>query len=178
METAEAVYQRLIAPIETKMIGIVGRIVRDPDDAADVMQEVLAVVWKKLIRIDRHENPQAYILRICISRSYDYLRKRIRRQKNEVAVDQQSMDQQAAKSTDVSSKEETKALICSALGKLPAKQGQTILLRIFEDISYESIAKILGCSEATARSHFNKGKQKLGRMFIQMGVIESSGAKL
>ena len=55
-------YQRLIEPIEERMIAIVTRIMQDHHDAMDVFQEVLAVVWKKLKAIDRHPNAQAYIL--------------------------------------------------------------------------------------------------------------------
>ena len=35
MERSESIFERLIKPIEGRMIGIVGRIVRDPEDAAD-----------------------------------------------------------------------------------------------------------------------------------------------
>ena len=63
MGTADDLYQRLIAPIERRMIDTVTRIVRDPDDSADVFQETLAAIWQKLSRIDRHPNPHAYIMR-------------------------------------------------------------------------------------------------------------------
>jgi hypothetical protein len=76
MGKSDELYERLISPIEKRMIGIVARIVRDPEDAADVFQEVLALIWAKFERIDRHPNPHAYIIRICITRSYDALRKR------------------------------------------------------------------------------------------------------
>ena len=69
------------------MILTVARIVRDPEDAADVFQEVLAVIWNKLERIDRHPNPHAYILRICVTRSYDALRKKARRRRREIRLD-------------------------------------------------------------------------------------------
>ena len=83
VESAEEIYRRLIAPVEERMIRIVSRIVRDPDDACDVLQEVLAVIWARLARIDRHQKPHAYILRVCFNRCYDYLRDRIRRERIE-----------------------------------------------------------------------------------------------
>lgn len=87
MGKSDELYERLISPIEKRMIGIVARIVRDPEDAADVFQEVLALIWAKLERIDRHPNPHAYILRICITRSYDALRKRARRRRREIRLE-------------------------------------------------------------------------------------------
>jgi hypothetical protein len=44
---------------------------------------------------------------------------------------------------------------------LPPKQGQAVLLRVVENLSYQGIGGILGCSEATARSHFSKGKSRV-----------------
>jgi hypothetical protein len=76
MGKSDELYERLISPIEKRMIGIVARIVRDPED-----EEVLALIWAKFERIDRHPNPHAYIIRICITRSYDALRKRARRRR-------------------------------------------------------------------------------------------------
>jgi DNA-directed RNA polymerase specialized sigma24 family protein len=86
MGKSDELYERLISPIENRMIGIVARIMRDPEDAADVFQEVLALIWAKLARIDRHPNPHAYIIRICITRSYDALRKRARRRRLETRL--------------------------------------------------------------------------------------------
>ena len=40
-------YERLIAPIENRMIRCVWRIVRDPDDAEDALQDALLTVWKR-----------------------------------------------------------------------------------------------------------------------------------
>ena len=52
MEPNHEIYQRLIEPIEERMIAIVTRIMQDHHDAMDVFQEVLAVVWKKLRTIE------------------------------------------------------------------------------------------------------------------------------
>ncbi len=81
MKPSEEMYQRLIEPIEDRMISIVTRIIGDHHDSLDVFQEILAVIWTKLKKIDRHPNPQAYILRICMSRSYDALRRKARRRR-------------------------------------------------------------------------------------------------
>ena len=86
MGDASELYDGLIAPIEQRLKATALRIVRDPNDAADVIQETLAVVWKKLHRIDREANPHAYILRICVSRAYDLLRRRSRQRRRESAV--------------------------------------------------------------------------------------------
>jgi RNA polymerase sigma factor (sigma-70 family) len=157
---ADRLYERLLKPIEKKMISTVGRIVRDPEDAADVFQEVLAVIWDKLERIDRHPNPHAYILRICVTRSYDALRKKTCRHRRETRLDSLKAMLLPFRPQEIPQDPDRSVTIRNAISMLPPHQGQAVLLRALEDIPYHAIAKILGCSEATARSHFSKSSKR------------------
>lgn len=149
-------YDRLIRPIETRMMATIVRIVGDGEDACDVFQEVLVSVWARMARITAHSNPHGYILRICVTRAYDVLRKRARRR--EVAMSGQ-MESRSAE--DVPEVDHLPARVRHALGRLPGKQAQAVLLKLFDDAPYETIAEALGCSQATARSHVSKGLQRL-----------------
>jgi len=53
---------------------------------------------------------------------------------------------------------------------LPHKQAKAVLLRSIENLSYDMIGKILGCSEATARSHFSKGKAQLEKILTETDI--------
>ncbi len=160
METGEQLYQELIAPIEQQMMRTVARIVRDPDDAADVFQEVLAIVWKKLRRIHRQPNPHRYILRICVNASYDALRKRART-RSEVFLGAEARANPVGTPGGAPEAGEREETVMQAISALPAKQAKAVLLRVVEDLPYEAIGGMLGCSEATARSHVSKGKAHL-----------------
>ena len=163
MDTADEVYQRLIAPVEGKMIAIVSRIVGPRDEAADVFQEALAVVWQKLSRIDRHPNPHAYILRVCINLSYDALRRRGRREREMLALRDMARRQAQSRPKPPA---ETEALdgIYDAIRSLPRHQAEAVLLRLVDETPYQAIGDILNCSEATARSHVSKGRLRLREM--------------
>jgi len=170
MGKSDELYERLISPIEKRMIGIVARIVRDPEDAADVFQEVLALIWAKLERIDRHPNPHAYIIRICITRSYDALRKRARRRRREIRLASIQEKMWQARSLDYIKEGDMVTAIRDAIAMLPRNQGQAVLLRIIEDSPYHMIAGVLGCSEATARSHVSKGRARLVKLLGELGI--------
>lgn len=170
MDKAEEVYERIISPIESRMTGIISRVVGDPDDAADVLQETLAVVWRKLERLDRHPDPQSYILRICLSRSYDALRKRARRRR-ERPLEGSIEASQSAGGGDAVVEREALSAIHEAIGALPPKQGQAVLLRAVDGSTYSVIAKIMGCSEVTARSHFSKGRARLREVLSELGLM-------
>ena len=170
MGKSDDLYQSLIGPIENRMIGIVARIVRDPEDAADVFQEVLALIWARLERIDRHPNPHAYIIRICVTRSYDALRKRARRLRLETRLESIKAKIWPDSSRGHIKAAERATAIREAIGLLPPNQGRAVLLRVVEDSPYDAIADVLGCSEATARSHFSKGKARLVKLLGELGI--------
>jgi RNA polymerase sigma factor (sigma-70 family) len=170
MGKSDELYESLISPIEKRMIGIVARIMRDPEDAADVFQEVLALIWAKLERIDRHPNPHAYIIRICITRSYNALRKRARRRRREIRLENIRARMWPARSLGYLKEEEKVTAIRDAISMLPPNQGQAVLLRLMENTPYNMIAGVLGCSEVTARSHFSKGKARLIKLLDEIGI--------
>ena len=61
-----------------------------------------------------------------------------------------------------------------AIAMLPHKQGKAVFLRSIESLPYDIIGNILGCSEATARSHFSKGRIRLGKILSDMGKLKST----
>jgi hypothetical protein len=60
-------YDRFIRPTEGQMTRVVWRIVRDPEDAEDALQDALSTIWKKRRLVCTHPNPLALILKICIN---------------------------------------------------------------------------------------------------------------
>lgn len=172
MSEANELYVKLLEPIEKKMIRTVGRIMRDPDDAADVFQEVLLVIWVKLAHIVQHPNPHAYIMRICITRSYDALRKKARRQRREMYIENLKTTFWPFRYNRPSYIRDSGSAVRQAISMLPPHQSQAVMLRSMEGNSYDMIAKILGCSEATARSHFSKGKHRLAKILTELGILK------
>lgn len=153
-------YEELLAPVQDRMMRIIWRIVRNPDEAEDTMQEVLALIWKKLDRISGHPNPQALVMKICVNAAVDALRKQ-RRVRS--FVDPQVLDRLPAPDADGGEQKEAEARIREAIGRLPRNQSAAVVMRILEGRSYEEIAQVLGCRESTARTHVFRGRAKLIR---------------
>ena len=173
MSETDQLYDRLIAPIEHQMKAVALRVVGDPGDAADVIQETLAQVWEKLRDIDVDRNPRAYILRICLSRAYDLLRRRATRRKHEAGAAEERPNPRA-RSLNPARRTERKDLaraVRDAVTELPSNQAKTVLLRASQDTSYAVIADILGCSEATARSHYSKGMARLREVLEEQDLL-------
>lgn len=90
--TDEALYDQLIAPMESRMMRTIWRVVRQSEIAEDTLQDALTIIWRKRDRVRRHPNPQALILKICLNCAHDSLRKRERIQKLQDAARMSSKD--------------------------------------------------------------------------------------
>ncbi len=166
MTDQQDAYERFIRPIEDQMIRSVWRIIRNSDDVDDAFQDALARIWKQWDRIQRHANPQALILRICIHAAYDSLRRKARDRKAEAlhAIDEIIAARKIG-SLDPVAAAQRKAALCAAISRLPKNQGLAVHMRFIEEQPYEAIARALGCREVSARKHVSRAVRKLQHIF-------------
>ena len=162
MNDQQAAYDRIIGPIEGRMIRSIWRIVRNPQDAEDVMQDALLTIWKRWDRVSKHPSPDALVLKICIDSAYDLTRHRIRDRRtldlSEVGGEQSdSLHSPPAETIGT----EQHAEIITAIHRLSRRQAMATLMRVVEDQPYRQIAAVMGCTEATARKHVARGRDRL-----------------
>lgn len=160
MDDPENDYERIVRPLEARMMQSVWRILRDADDADDALQCALAQLWRRWAKLRRHVNPEALVLRVCIDAAHDQLRKRTRRRRLE-----QSRAPVDAGSTFEPSRqmeqEECDSEVMRAIASLPGKQRVAAYLRLVQECPYSAVAAALGCSEPTARKHVARGRERL-----------------
>ena len=162
-------YEKLIKPVEDRMICSIWRITHDPDDADDALQEALFKIWKRLNRIKRHPNPHALILRICINSAYDVLRVRAKQRRHaELNTIQSNVPDPTPTSEENITNQENRTEIFEAIEKLSQNQAETVLMRIIQGLPFRDIAQALGCREATARKHFARAREKLVKLLAHL----------
>ena len=152
-------YDRIIRPLERRMMVTVWRILRDVHDSEDAFQDATLRIWQKWKQICRHPNPQAMVLRICINCAYDVLRRR--RYDRDLSHTTEELASHAESVIDRLAQQEQRARILRAIGRLSRNQAVAVLMRLVERMSYADIADALGCQEATARVHCRRGRKKL-----------------
>jgi RNA polymerase sigma-70 factor (ECF subfamily) len=162
-------YDALLRPMQDQMLRSIWRITRIAQDAEDALQESLAIIWKRRARIGRHPRPQALILRICVNCACDVLRARLGRQSRETAL--LEPDALHAKDCPVDQRLHSQELsdnISRALVRLSSRQATAVLMRYVLELPYQEIGDALGCSEATARVHVNRARQRLSRLLAHL----------
>ena len=69
---------------------------------------------------------------------------------------------------DYARRQELGASIRRAITELKPKLRMVILLKYFEELSYEEMAQALGCSPGTIASRLNRGHQMLARKLAHL----------
>ncbi len=172
MRTAEEDFSTIIEPIKGKMKGAIFRIVQDPDDAVDAFQDALLRAWKYWGKIISHPNPQGYIMNICITVSYDLLRKKAKITSSEKPLLYDIESPQVDASPSALNKEIVQ-LVHEALLQLPPRQANAMFLRLFEEESFSQISIIMNCSESTVRSQMSKGLVRLRKILSKYDILLS-----
>ncbi|MEV4758885.1 SigE family RNA polymerase sigma factor [Micromonospora sp. NPDC049559] len=122
-------------------------LVRDAHRADDLVQEVLARAYPRWARICRTDQPDRYLRRMLVNASRSWWR---RRANHEVVVADVG-DQPGWK--DIGTEAADREALWRLVSVLPDRQRAVLALRYYEDLDDASIAAILGCSQATVRTH-------------------------
>jgi len=162
-------FMKLVLMLRESMIQTAWRVLHDVHDAEDALQDALAVIWRRWPEIQRHPNPSALALRICADAAIAMLRRRSRLRRREVS--EATAEEPSASSADPLQQlaaEELHRQILDAIGRMPAQQAAAALMRWIQEQPYAEIAAALGCSEATARKHVARGRQRLSSLLKEI----------
>jgi RNA polymerase sigma-70 factor, ECF subfamily len=154
---------------------VVMRITRDPDDAAEVVEEAFWQAWRQADRFEAGRGGVgAWLTTIARSRALDRVRARgrIREETVEVmpepaASGDPSLDPSAAAEID-----ERRRLVLAAVSRLPADQRQTVEMAYFGGLSQSEIAETLGQPLGTVKTRARLALQKLREA---LGTLREEG---
>lgn len=128
------------------------------DAADDVQQEVWLSVYRGLARLAAPHAFRTWLFRTTRHRALDFLRSR-KREKELLAETDLDAVQEFVAAPDASPAGAELAL--EQLDLLSTAHREVLLLRYRDDMSYEQIALVVGCSIGTVRSRLHFAKQRL-----------------
>ena len=144
----------------------------DTQNAEDVLQEALADVYKRWSKIKDHENPEAYLMRVMISKHADMRRKWLRRQQEkEVSYDLADNIRDIADQTDDVTQ---RLLVQAALKSLSAAQRAVLVLVYEYGMVLREVAQVLEIPVGTAASHLARGKAAVAAYVELVPELEKS----
>ena len=147
----------------------------DTQNAEDVLQEALADVYKRWAKIREHDNPEAYLMRVMVSKHADMRRKWLRKQQeNETSWDLAENIRDIADQTDDVTQ---RLLVQAALKSLSAIQRAVLVLIYEHGMVLREVAEVLQIPMGTAASHLARGKAAVAAYVELVPELERSANK-
>lgn len=147
----------------------------DTQNAEDVLQEALADVYKRWSKIRDHENPEAYLMRVMVSKHADMRRKWLRKQEErETSWDLAENIRDIADQTDDVTQ---RLLVQAALKSLSAIQRAVLVLIYEHGMVLREVSEVLQIPMGTAASHLARGKAAVAAYVELVPELEKSAKK-
>jgi RNA polymerase sigma-70 factor (ECF subfamily) len=156
---------QLLRDARPRALAVALKMLRNPDDADDAVQDAFLKVWKNLGRFEGRASFSTWVHRIVMNACLDLRRRQACRPGS--AEDATMSDDGAEDVVEPETPEralgraEVGTLVHDALATLAPVHRQALTLRELEDHSYEEIAQAAGCPIGTVMSRLHHARKKL-----------------
>lgn len=169
-------YRELIERYEQPIYGVVYRLLENPGDTCDVVQEVFLKVFRGVNSFREQSSLRTWIYRIALNEAHNHRRWFSRHCRREISLENERGDSRnplefasdpGRSPFDQALETENRALIERALAKINPVFRTAVVLRDIQNLSYEEIAEILQVSLGTVKSRILRGREALRRELTQ-----------
>ena len=147
----------------------------DTQNAEDVLQEALVDVYKRWKKIREHENPEAYLMRVMVSKHADMRRKWLRRQQDKETT--WDLAENIRDLVDQTEDVTQRLLVQAALKSLSAAQRAVLVLIYEHGMVLREVAEVLQIPIGTAASHLARGKAAVAAYVDLVPELEKSSSR-
>jgi RNA polymerase sigma-70 factor (ECF subfamily) len=157
-------FRRFVESHMRAVYAIGHRMMGNHDDADDIAQETFVRAWQALDRYDARFSPYTWLRTIATRLAVNELEKRRRRQtEGGERFDAAAETRQAATPDPAEELDgrEARARVEQALAALPPDYRAALILRTYEELSYEEIARELEIPIGTVMSRIHRARRML-----------------
>ena len=165
----------LVARHQDRLWTLALRIMRNPEDAADALQDAYISAFRRAGSYRGEAQVSSWLYRVVVNACLDRLRSmRVR----ETEPLPENLDRWRRIGTtlikDPVEIKEQRSVVAAALGTLNADQRAALVLVDMEGYSVEEAARILGCAPGTVKSRCARGRARLLPLLIHLKAEEGS----
>jgi RNA polymerase sigma-70 factor (ECF subfamily) len=153
-------FNTLVEQYTGEIYSYLWRMLRDPQDAEDVLQETFLRAFKSFPGLRDDSNFRAWLYKIATNAAYTQLKQRTRRESH-FAVFIENIQ-----GTNPPPRELILAVL-TAIESLPSKQQASLMLRKYQNLSYPEIGNVLNCSPDSARANVYQALKRLRAEFTE-----------
>ena len=174
-------FELLLAEARPRAVVVAMKVLHDPDDAEDAVQDAFLKAWRNMSRFEGRSAFSTWIHRIVMNSSLDMLRRRACRPTALGVEDEGNERRPRLEPVTTETPErvlvrtEAQRLVHGALAELSPAHRQTVTLRELEEHSYEEIAQISACPIGTVMSRLHHARKRLAEELRSRGRARHGG---
>ena len=155
--------EEIVGQYENQVYNIAYGMLGSPEDAQDITQDVFVSVWEKIGQFRFRSKFSTWLYRIAKNVSLNEKSRRTSRKTDVVEID----DSQAWVPVDYQTPEdeilasEQQQILHQALGQLKESYRTILVLREMDELSYEDLSAVLGCSIGRVKSRLYEARMQL-----------------
>jgi RNA polymerase sigma-70 factor (ECF subfamily) len=156
-------FAQLVTEQQDYVYTLAQRVLGDPEEAAELTQDVFLHVWNGLPFFRRESRFRTWLYRIVVNHSLNRLR-RIQRDRVTVRLDDKMAGQLADSRSDPQNevwKRERRTLIWGKVEQLPERYRLALTLYYQQEMTCAEIADLLGIPVATVKTHLYRARAAL-----------------
>lgn len=158
-------FHTVILPLKDKLFRFAYGIVRDQEEAEDILQDVFLKLWGKRDEWDHIENIESYCFRVTKNTALDRLDSMSVRKTGVIDPEKENLFfvDNCSPYTEMERKEQ-RSVIDQCIAMLSENQRLVFTLREIEGMSYREIAEALAISEDLVKVSLHRARQKMKEM--------------
>jgi RNA polymerase sigma-70 factor (ECF subfamily) len=159
-------FEQLIERHQALVAGTVARMLGSNADVEDIAQQVFIRVWKSAARYVAKAKFTTWLLKITRNLVFNEMRRAKRRPHLPVQIEPEAeeiplKDEQTSAPDATLLEAELQSAIEKAIGLLPKTQRMALVLRRYDELSYEEIADVLDLSVPAVKSLLFRARTEL-----------------
>lgn len=167
--------QRLFEAHRARLLALARRLVGDPARAEELVQETLAVAWRKLPELQEGRRFQPWIFGIARN-----LARNARRKRSELLTDDGVLDATSPEASVLRAlqRAEREAVMGEALATLDPADAEVVHLRYVEGMAVREIDELLGSTGSGARGALQRVRRTLRARVLEALASRGHGESL
>ncbi|MBE7439014.1 MAG: RNA polymerase sigma factor [Spirochaetales bacterium] len=164
-----AAYYELVADYRQRLYRKACSMLQSPDDAEDILQEALLTAYRAIHKFRGDSSFYTWIYRIVVNKCRDHYRSQNTRKVDTVDPSVAIItDDRISQEKNLELSEDASYLIGKING-LEKKYREILIMRYYDDLSYQEIAAVLRINQGTVKSRLFKARELLKRSILGNG---------
>ena len=177
-------FQRIVEENHQRVYSVIFRMIEDREEAEDLTQDTFVNAYRAYDGFRHESQVYTWLYRIAVNLTKNRLDRRARRRTTDgpsldapVEVDEDDITRQIEDwrlaPDRVAENSELNQVLAHHVARLRAEYKEVVILRDYEDLSYEEIARVVGCSVQAVKSRLFRARSVLRKVLTE--YLEAEG---